>query len=124
MEKRELTCIGCPMGCAITVTMNGMEIKDIAGQTCKRGETYARKEVTSPSRVVTSTVVVDGGTERRVPVKTQNDIPKDKIFECMKALKGIHITAPVAIGDIILVNVAGTGVNIIAAKNIEQQHFV
>ena len=54
MEKRELTCIGCPLGCAITVTLEGKDVKDIAGFTCKRGKEYARKEVTNPTRIVTA----------------------------------------------------------------------
>ena len=60
MEKRELTCIGCPLGCSITVTLENGEIKDVAGYTCKRGHDYARKEVTNPTRIVTSTVRLTG----------------------------------------------------------------
>ena len=61
MEKRELICIGCPMGCPLTVELENGEIKTITGYTCKKGETYARKEVTNPTRIVTSTVRVEGG---------------------------------------------------------------
>ena len=107
METRELTCIGCPLGCALTVTMNGKEVVEVKGNTCKKGDIYARKEVTNPTRIVTTTV------------KTQSDIPKDKIFECVAALKGVTIQAPVAIGDVVLENVAGTGVNIVAAGVVE-----
>ena len=60
MEKRELTCIGCPLGCSITVTLENGEIKDVTGYTCKRGHDYARKEVTNPTRIVTSTVRLTG----------------------------------------------------------------
>ena len=118
MEKRELTCIGCPMGCAITVTMDGQEIKDISGNTCKKGKDYAGKEVTAPARTVTSTVRVRGGRLPVVSVKTREDIPKDKIFDCMKALDQIEIQAPVAMGAIVLKNVAGTGVDVIATKQV------
>lgn len=118
MEKRELICIGCPLGCPITVEMNGAEVVSVTGQTCKRGEDYARKEVTNPTRIVTSTVMVEGGHLDMVSVKTENDIPKGKIFDCVKALKGIRVKAPVHIGDIIVKDVAGTGVNIIATKEI------
>ena len=65
MEKRELTCIGCPLGCSITVTLENGEIKDVAGYTCKRGHDYARKEVTNPTRIVTSTVRSDRQRDRR-----------------------------------------------------------
>ena len=105
MEERKLTCIGCPMGCPLTVVMNGKEVVGVTGNTCKRGDVYARKEVTNPTRIVTSTVRVSGGSIDMVSVKTKEDIPKGKIFECVKALKGIEVPAPVHIGDVILENV-------------------
>ena len=76
MEKRELTCIGCPLGCQITVTMENGEVKDVAGYTCARGEKYAREEVTNPTRTVTSIVRVEGGNLAAVSVKTKEVIPK------------------------------------------------
>ena len=119
MEERKLTCIGCPMGCPLTVVMNGKEVVSVTGNTCKRGDVYARKEVTDPTRIVTSTVRVSGGSIPMVSVKTKEYIPKDKIFECVRALKGIQVPAPVHIGDIVLKNVADTGVDIVATKNVE-----
>ena len=121
MEKRELTCIGCPLGCSITVTLENGEIRDVTGYTCKRGHDYARKEVTNPTRIVTSTVRLTGSCTGAcvVSCKTAQDIPKGKIFECVKALKGIEVPAPVHIGDVILENVADTGVDIVATKNVE-----
>lgn len=118
MEVRELICIGCPLGCPLTVTMNGNEVVEVKGNTCKRGDVYARKEVTNPTRIVTSTVKVKGGSIAMVSVKTKNDIPKGKIHDCVKALKGVEVNAPVHIGDVILSNVADTGVDIIATKNV------
>lgn len=118
MNTRELTCIGCPLGCSITVTMDGNEVTSVTGNTCPRGDAYARKEVTNPTRIVTSTVRVTNGTAAMVNVKTASDIPKGKIFDCVAALRDIEISAPVKIGDVILSNVAGTGVDIIAAKDI------
>lgn len=121
MEKRELTCIGCPLGCQITVEMEDGIIKNISGYTCKRGKIYGEKEVTHPTRIVTSSVFVEGSTAASmVSVKTASDIPKDKISECVSALKDIVVKAPVRIGDVILENVAGTGVSIVATKNIEK----
>lgn len=119
MEKRELICIGCPMGCPVTVELEGGEIVNVTGHTCKRGDVYARKEVTNPTRIVTSTVMVEGGTADMVSVKTRDDVPKGKIFECVQALKGLTVQAPVSIGDVILSNAAGTGVDIIATKGVE-----
>lgn len=119
MNKRELICIGCPMGCPIVVEMEDGKVLSVTGNTCPRGESYARKEVTNPTRIVTTTVRVDGGKVPMINVKTERDIPKDKIFECIAALRGVTMKAPVHIGDIILENVADTGVNIVAAGNVE-----
>ena len=118
MEKRELICIGCPMGCPLTVELENGEIKAITGYTCKKGETYARKEGTNPTRIVTSTVRVAGGRADMVSVKTREDIPKDKIFQCVKALKGVTVKAPIRIGDVVVADVAGTGVDIVATKEV------
>lgn len=118
MEKKELICIGCPLGCMVTVETDGEEIISVKGNTCKRGEDYARKEVTNPTRIVTSTVMAEGGHLDMVSVKTGSDIPKGKIFDCVKALKGIRVQAPVHIGDVIVKNVAGTGVDVVATKEI------
>lgn len=119
MEKRELICIGCPMGCPLSVELDQGEVVSVRGNTCKRGEIYARKEVTNPTRIVTSTVVVEGGKLAAVSVKTREDIPKEKLFECMKALKGVKVQAPVHMGDVIVKNVADTGVDVIATKSVD-----
>ena len=112
MEKRELICIGCPLGCPVTVTMEAGEVIKVEGNTCKRGDDYARKEVTNPTRIVTSTVMVEGGKDVTVSVKTKTDIPKEKIFDCVKSLKGVTVQAPVHIGDVILANTADTAVGL------------
>ena len=117
METRELICIGCPLGCPLTVTMDKDEIT-VTGNTCPRGDAYARKEVTNPTRVVTSTVRLEGGTIDRVSVKTADDIPKGKIFDCMEQIRKTAVKAPVAIGDVIIPDCAGTGVAVIATKNV------
>ena len=119
MEKRELTCIGCPLGCALTVEIDGNEVVSVTGNTCKRGDDYARKEVTNPTRIVTSSVRVEGGTLAAVSVKTKEDSPKEKIFDCIAALKDVCMKAPIHIGDVVLADVAGTGVDVIATKNVE-----
>ena len=118
MNTVNLICIGCPLGCPLTVEMEGNEVKSVAGNTCPRGDAYAKKELTNPTRIVTSTVRVAGGRLAMVSVKTESDIPKDKIFDCVKALKDVELTAPVKIGDVVLENVAGTGVSVIATKNV------
>ena len=118
MEEKNLTCIGCPMGCFLTVKIKDGEVQSVEGNSCKRGAVYRRKEVTNPTRIVTSTVRVSGGDADMVSVKTKEDIPKGKIFECVKALKTVEVPAPVHIGDVLLEDVAGTGVDIVATKNV------
>ena len=121
MEKRELTCIGCPLGCSITVTLENGEIKDVSGYTCKRGHDYARKEVTNPTRIVTTSIAVTGSKSgaHTVSCKTASDIPKEKIFDIIGALRGLTVPAPIRIGDILLPDAAHTGIPIIATKNID-----
>ena len=118
MEKRELTCIGCPMGCQLTVSMENGEVLEVAGNTCPKGDIYARKEVVNPTRIVTSTIRITGGDKERVSVKTASDIPKDKIFEVMKDIDSAVASAPAHIGDVLIKDVAGTGVSVIATREI------
>lgn len=108
------------MGCPLTVKMEGGQVAEVSGNTCKRGAVYARKEVTNPTRIVTSTVKVAGGVAGMVSVKTREDIPKEKIFACVRALKDVEVKAPVHIGDVILADAAGTGIPIVATKNVER----
>ena len=118
MEKRELTCIGCPMGCPLTVELENGAVTAVYGNTCPRGDAYARKEVTAPTRIVTTTVRVTGGVLAAVSCKTRTDIPKDKIFVVVRALKAVTVAAPVTIGQVVLPNAADTGVDVIATKNV------
>ncbi len=121
MERKELICIGCPLGCNLTVEMDGAQVVSVSGNTCKRGDDYARKELTDPRRIVTSTVPVTGGNLPVVSVKTASDIPKGKIRECLCELKGVTLTAPVRIGDVVVKNVADTGVDVIVTKDISDE---
>ena len=115
----KLTCIACPMGCPLSVEMDGDKVINVTGNTCPRGKVYGEKEVTNPTRIVTSTVKVSGSDSVMVSVKTKNDIPKGKIFDVVKALKDVEIPAPVKIGDVVIADVAGTGVDIVATKNVD-----
>ncbi len=118
MNKIELICIGCPLGCQLVVETDGVNVESVSGNTCKRGDVYARKEVTNPTRIVTSSVKVEGGVTTTVSVKTKSDIPKGKIFDCVTALKDVVVKAPIQIGDVVLANVADTGVDVVATKNV------
>lgn len=120
-EVKELTCIGCPMGCALEVEVDGDNVISVAGSLCKKGVDYAKKEVVNPTRTVTSILPVINGETNMVSIKTKNAIPKSKISECMFALKGIKVTAPIHIGDVIVENICGTNVCIIATRNVEKK---
>ncbi len=118
-KKTELTCIRCPIGCALTVTEYADGVLHVAGNTCGGGEEYGKKELKNPTRILTTTVRVKNGSHPIVPVKTRTDIPKGKIGDCMKAVKRVEVEAPVYIGDVVLTDAAGTGVDIVATKNVE-----
>lgn len=109
MKERELTCIVCPLGCQMTVTMDdeGKVVK-IVGNTCPRGAVYAETECTNPMRTVTSTVLDENNNP--VPVKTSTTIPKGKIFECMKILNQMRVSADVQIGDVVAKDVFGADI--------------
>ena len=119
MERRDLICIGCPLGCMLAVDMEDGNVVNVTGNTCPRGKAYAEKEVTNPTRIVTSTVRVSGGDRVSVSCKTKSDIPKEKIFDVVRALKDIEVQAPVKIGDVLAEDIAGTGVEIIATAHVE-----
>ena len=129
METRVLTCIGCPMGCQITVEMESGAVMRVSGNSCKIGDNYARKEVVSPMRIVTSSVAVlpnrdavveEGVQYPRVSVKTASDVPKDKIMAVMAEIRRTYALAPIRIGDVVLANGAGTGVDVVATKDWER----
>ena len=122
MNTVHLTCIGCPLGCQIEVMLDDQgEIMLVSGNTCPRGEKYARKEVTAPRRIVTSSVRVYGSIlgERMVPIKTAEDVPKEKIMDVIRDLSGVSVACSVRIGDVVFRDVAGTGVDMIATKNVD-----
>lgn len=121
MEQHNLICINCPLGCALTVTMEDGKVGQVFGNTCPRGDAYARKEMTNPTRTVTSTIRVSNGHLPVVSVKTASDIPKEKITDVMNAIRGITVPAPVRIGDVLLPDAAGTGVSVVATKEIRRK---
>lgn len=114
---KTLICIGCPKGCLITVNKESDGTLSITGNTCKKGEEYARNEVTAPKRTVTSIIKVAGGTHKVVAVKTKEEIPKEKIFECMEAINTATVQVPVKLGDVLIEDVAGTGVAVVATAD-------
>lgn len=115
--KRELTCIVCPKGCQLTVELDGKKVVSVEGYTCKRGLTYAETECTAPMRTLTTTAAVAGGGV--VPVKTDRTIPKEMLFECMKAINEIRVPADAKLGDVVIENILGTGANVVTTRNVK-----
>ena len=117
----DLTCIRCPMGCAIHVKIENGQVVSVTGNTCPRGAAYAKSEATAPVRTVTSTVRALGGVRPVVAVKTVPDVPKGKIFAVMDAVRALEVKAPVHIGDILCENIADTGSNLVAAAALDAE---
>jgi len=118
MEKTKMTCVVCPIGCEITVTTDGGNITDITGNACKRGEAYARTEMTDPRRTLTTTMRVQNGTRPLVAVKSSEPIQKPRLLECMRTIDSARASAPVKIGDVLISDILGTGVDIIATDDV------
>ena len=112
----ELICILCPQGCHLKVD----PAKDFAvtGNTCKRGEEYGKHEIGNPTRVITSTVCIDGAELPRMPVKTDNPIPKEKIFDAMKLLDELEVKAPFESGAVVVKDICGTGTNFVSTRSL------
>ena len=115
MEKTVI-CTVCPRGCHVKVTLNGTEVTDVADYSCKRGKEYAAAEATHPVRILTTTVKIAGSPYNLLPVRSNAPVPKDLQMECMAAIKAVSVTAPVKAGDVVLPNICGTGVDIVATK--------
>ncbi len=117
MEK-SFICINCPMGCRLSVGVEGTEVASVAGNACRRGVDYARQEALNPVRTVTALM---RASNRRRPfsVKTAAPIPKRLMRECVNAIYGLQPAAPIACGSVIIEDVCGTGVSVIATQSID-----
>jgi CxxC motif-containing protein len=118
-EDREMTCIVCPIGCRLKAAVDGGEIT-IRGNTCARGRQYGLDEICSPMRMLTSTVRIAGGFLPRLPVRSISPIPKGSIKSALAELASVKVEAPVGIGQVILANVAGTGVDIVSSRPMDR----
>ena len=114
--KKNLICVSCPLGCPIEVEIENGKVVAVTGNTCKRGDAYARAEITNPVRSLTTSVKVENGLHPVVPVKSSGPVPKDKMFDCMKEINSVTVKAPVKIGDVVIENILGLGVDIVATN--------
>ncbi|MBP0000715.1 MAG: DUF1667 domain-containing protein [Cyanobacteria bacterium SID2] len=124
-EEREIShylCIGCPMGCRLEVEESNGDIVEVRGFSCRRGEAYAKQEHVAPQRTVTTTVRVKNGLWARLPVKTTAPVPKALMWDLCDRLHEITLTAPIAMGEIVLPNALDTGVDVVASRNMPPQN--
>ena len=120
IEEKEITCIVCPLGCKILVSTKGKSVRILGGNKCKKGVHYAIYEALDPQRMLTSSILVSDGEWPLLSVKTTKPIPKKFIFSVLKEMKQVVVQAPVHPGDVIIQNVAGLDVDVIATKTIKQ----
>lgn len=113
----DITCINCPVGCRMTVELADGQVISVTGNACRRGEAYARQECTDPRRMVTAVIPV-AGSDTPLSVKTRAPIPKARIADCMAALADVQMRAPIEAGSVVLADVCGTGVDVIATKSV------
>ena len=116
--KKEIICTVCPRGCHIQVEGEGEKILSVAGQGCKRGLEYASAEFAHPVRILTTTVKIAGENDL-LPVRSNKPLPKEKVMECMEIIRAAEVKAPVNRYDVIIPNICGCGVDIVATKTVE-----
>lgn len=118
-EERKFICVSCPLGCGLTVTLDDSgEVLNVEGNTCPRGASYARSEVSDPRRVFASTVRVRGGKLPVCPVRSRTPAPKGKLSGIARAVAELEVNAPVKIGQVLIHNVCDTDVDIVASRDL------
>ena len=122
VETIPLTCIICPMGCSMEVDIEtgvdgGKKVLAVRDNGCRRGADYAAKELLNPTRTLTTTIAVEGGALPVVPVKTAGEVPKNMLLQCMEVVRRASCKAPVKRGDVLIYDLLGTGVNVVACAD-------
>lgn len=117
--KKEIICTVCPRGCHIQVQGEGDQIQSVEGYGCKRGLEYGSSEFAHPVRILTTTVKLEGVQNDLLPVRSNKPLPKEKIMECMQIIRATAVKAPVARYDVVISDICGCGVDIVATKTVE-----
>ncbi len=117
---KKITCIVCPISCKIRFKTDGTHFEIIDGNKCIKGIDYARNEALDPRRMLTSLALVKNGKWPLVSVKSSKPVPKNKVFSILEEIRKTIVNAPINSGQIIIKNVANTGINILATKSIEE----
>lgn len=119
-KSAELTCVICPNGCRITVTENPGQPLQIKGATCKRGTEYAGQEYREPKRMLITTMRIEHGTVPLVPVRSNKELPKERIFEAVQHVSKIGVRAPIKMGTVLVPNLLNLGVDVIASRDVRE----
>ncbi len=119
-EQKNFVCISCPMGCRLTVEKCGNNIK-VSGNTCKLGEKYAINEYTNPVRTITTSIKVKTNSGiKMISVKTNKEVPKSSIFDCIEEIKKlVPIQSEIKCGDVLIKNILNLGVDIVATREMK-----
>ena len=128
-QVKHLTCIICPIGCALEVELpegyspeNARTVDPrlfkVSGNTCRRGDDYARKELTTPERTLTCTVAVRDGSRPLVTAKTAGEVPKERLLDCMQAVRRLTVKAPVKANDVLVKDLLHTGIDLVACEDV------
>ena len=120
VEKRHFTCVTCPVGCEIDVELQDGRVVSMEGNKCDKGEEFILQELEEPMRILTTTVRLKGARWAMLPVRTDAPLPRRLLFQAIEELAGVELRAPVKLYDVVLENVAGTGANIVATRNMEK----
>jgi len=123
MTQKDIICLVCPVGCNVQVQEDAREESGykVKGHECKHGKEYAINEYANPTRILTTTVVIAGANWPRLPVKTSDPIPRDSILDSMEIINQVGIKAPVKAGEVIIDNLVGTGVKVVATRSMERR---
>ena len=121
VERKHFTCVTCPVGCEIDVELQDSDVVSIEGSKCAKGKEFVLQELQEPMRILTTTIPIKGAKWAMLPVRSDEPIPKRLFFQVIRELANIELHAPVKISDVIVEDIAGTGANIVATRNMRRE---
>ncbi len=121
VETTQYLCIGCPLGCRLEVDEDPTgDIVEIRGFSCRKGKTFAEREHTDPRRMITTTIGIEGGLWQRLPVHATEELPKDRMWDAIERLRDVSVSAPVAMGEVIVAGILGFDVDVVASRDMPE----
>ncbi len=119
--RKEMTCIVCPQGCRLLIDIEEKSNEmTVSNHKCKRGPIYAEKELKNPTRFLTATVAIKNASHKRLPIKSSIEVPKQEMFNIMRAINKIVVSAPISCGDVVYKDILGLGIDLVATRDMEQ----